>query len=640
MKIKNKCIIFKYLALLLAGIITVAGFFFILFNRFPSVFRPISVACRFGFTLVAPIILFCLVIAFRPRRWIGVVTTLIAVFLLFSLALAGLWASGKSEPSLINGLLPLFDPGHYYLDALGWLQGFGFSEQSAMRPIFISFLSLLLSLTGRDLQVTTGILTFLLAFLVFVYAIKTRQVFGSFIAAFSVFILFLYSRRFLGITFSENLGLVFSLLGFTALWIGSRPINHLQLLLGFFMVSLSLNIRPGPFFVLIGLLVWFWFIRADLSGSKWESHQKEFLILVICALGAPFIINMIVQKITSPTDLIPFANFSYAFYGLVNGGQSFAQALVDNPDLVGVNGNEHYLAVFRAALETLARNPIGLLQGCWHHWRYFLWPDTWYSIFGYVDNDSPLISITSRSGLEILSIFVFVPLKKFWQDPNRKLIALVMLTTLLSVPFVPPTDAHKLRLYASVIPIIALLPGLGLVNLLQMIIPARFQSVFTGLQAPADIHLPDWTISILSVVLTVVMALSPILSALSTRPARFDQIECTTPQQAVYFLYDPGSYLNIFRENEFFLDWTPNIHIGAFKLNLHGLPPDTAVLFEDIQSSSTLIRTINLLDGKYEWVVIETNQLPVKTGTLVAACGHPDGILFEIDRVVYTTNEY
>ncbi len=631
---------FNLIFLLLLGIASLALYFFIIFNRFPSFLRPISIATRFGFTIVAPIIFIMLSVAFKPQKWTGVATTMIAVFLLFGFALSGLWASGRSEPALVNGLLPVFDPRHYYLDALGWLQGYKLSEQSSMRPIFTSFLSLLLSYTGKNLQVSTGLLTCFLAIFVIVFAIKIREVFGFFVSAFSVFIIFLFSRRFLGITFSENLGLIFSLLGFTALWIGSKQIKPHLLLTGLFLVSLALNIRPGPFFILIGLLTWSWLIQRDTADSVQKIPSKLFWGSALIAVISPFILNVLVQKLTSSTGLVPFANFAYAFYGLVNGGQSFSQALVDFPKLSNMPGNDHYFTVFHAALDIFIRNPMGFIQGCIHNLRYFLLPDTWYSVFGYVDNDSMLISIVSRSLLEILSVFAFLPVKKTWQDPNRKLIGMVMVTTLISVPFVPPTDAHKLRLYATVIPIIAVMPGLGLLSLLEIILPNRFQRILVGLRNTGDIRLRSSFITAISIVLTVIVLLSPILARVSSRPSYFEPVECLAPQQEIYFEYSPGSSLNVFHENESFLDWLPNLHIGTFKLNLHGLPPDTASMFADIKPSSTLINTIDLRNGEYLWIVIKTDLLPQKTGVLIAACGTQQESMFEINKIIYYVEEY
>ena len=341
---------------------------------------------------------------------------------------------------------------------------------SGIRPIFASFLSLLLSITGKNLQFSIALLVLLVSLSSFVFSQKIKERYGFFVAAFALLLIFLYVRRICGTTLSENLGIVFSLLGYVNLFIGAKNNKKSYILLGVFLISMSLNIRPGPFFILIAIILW----SGLLFFEKTRKLDKDFIMMLFLSglmVAFAFAVNFFIQKITARSDIIPFANFSYAFYGLVSGGKGYTQVFIDHPELYSLSGNSRHFAIFQLAFEMLRNNPLGFFQGSLKHLKDFLQPSTWYSIFGYVGNDSSILATGSRAVLEGLSVFTIVAFFKRKHDPFLQLITLVMATTLLSVPFVPPGDAHKLRLYSAVIPIIALLPAIGFVELLKLLPP-------------------------------------------------------------------------------------------------------------------------------------------------------------------------
>lgn len=73
---------------------------------------------------------------------------------LFGLALAGLWASGRTTSTLISGLLLWSGASNYYTRAPHLLEGLPFEPFfAAWRPLFPGLLATLLAITGRNLQV-------------------------------------------------------------------------------------------------------------------------------------------------------------------------------------------------------------------------------------------------------------------------------------------------------------------------------------------------------------------------------------------------------------------------------------------------------------------------------------------------------
>ena len=97
--------------------ISIALFGLILANRSPNLLRPISMALRTGFGLVIPITALILYLAFRIPNRAGDLIGMTATLSLFAMPLAGLWASGLSQSTVLSGLIPLFDADSYYIDA-------------------------------------------------------------------------------------------------------------------------------------------------------------------------------------------------------------------------------------------------------------------------------------------------------------------------------------------------------------------------------------------------------------------------------------------------------------------------------------------------------------------------------------------
>jgi len=131
-------------------------------------------------------------------------------------------------------------------------------------------------------------------------------------------ILFLFYRRFIGTTLTENLGLSLGAVGLAVLWRGSRERQHARVLIGIFLLSLALNARAGAFFVLPLLVLWgMWLFRGRSRLSL------RFLVEGIGVVLLAFAINLLLLKVLAPEGSTAFSNFSYTFYGLVVGGKGW-----------------------------------------------------------------------------------------------------------------------------------------------------------------------------------------------------------------------------------------------------------------------------------------------------------------------------
>ena len=112
-------------------VFAVSVFAFILLNRSPNLLRPLSLSARTGFNLIVMLLFLLLYLSFRPRGWLGGILSLTMTLTVFALALAGLWATGQTQSTVLNGIVPLYDAADYHADALRLLAGDPFSDFSA-----------------------------------------------------------------------------------------------------------------------------------------------------------------------------------------------------------------------------------------------------------------------------------------------------------------------------------------------------------------------------------------------------------------------------------------------------------------------------------------------------------------------------
>jgi hypothetical protein len=185
---------------------------------------------------------------------------------------------------------------------------------------------------------------------------------------------------------------------------------------------------------------------------------------------------------------------------------------------------------------------------------------------------------------------------------------------LASVPFVPPTDAYRVRLYAATIPFFVILPGLGL-SFLQEKIPLQALK-------PRSIPLsPSYLSEAFSIILIVLMIASPLLIKTNGRLPAPPTTACPVGMDSFFTRYDKGISINIRRENEIFLDWMPNFHISGFRRNAHNLPDSNLIsIMDSIAPLNTLFNGLDLQNNSEAIIVVETDLLP-EPGNLILLCG-------------------
>lgn len=580
--------------------------------NFPT--RPVAVAVRYSFLTTFFGVGLVAFLSFNIRGWMGILLSASAVLAAFSLSLLGLWISGQSTSTVLGGLLPLYDASNYYLDAQRLLLGGGFFQFSSWRPLFPGLLALFLKLTGNHLQLVLAIFSAIAGLACFIFIREVQRTHGPVAAVFSFLILFFYYRqRVSGMILSEHLGLAFGALGMAAVWHSAGQKNARLFVFGIFLISLGLNARPGSFFVLPALI---------LLGAFDFNTKKQFswkiAVAGILGVAAGFVVNYFVLRLVAAQPSMPFSNFANTIYGLVNGGAHFYSAAADHPELNAMQGSEKYIYTFQLALEDFLRNPMGLVHGIWKELSLFF-SNTGYSVFSYMAGENQTVTLAARLVLYALSA-AGLAVCLFRPSMYHRLVFAGAVGVLLSVPFVPPGDAYGLRLYAATMPFIAVVPALGLSFFLES----------AGRHLPLLWHLPDQAESdglnrfgiAAGGMLVLLVIFAPVLVKLFwSQPVAIPRMACPAGQEPFYAYLNPGSYIQIHREDEIFLDHLPDFHRSRFAEQVHGMP-DTALAdaFDSLQAPTTIYHTVDAATYRPAWLLFDTQQLPTTTG-FAAICG-------------------
>ena len=402
---------------------------------------------RYNLVFTALIAIPLFYFAFNLKGVFGTLAVLSLTLLLFGLPLSGLWRSGASEPFIIGGLLPFSDAASYYSDALRVVEGYRFSAFSARRPLFPALLTLLLAVTGENLVLSIGILGMMIGIACYLAAREVQRSLGNLPAAVFLFVLFLFYRRIAGTTMTENLGLPLGVAAFVVLWSGAQKKQLFQTAAGLLILTLALNARAGTFFILPALILW--------SGFAFRGKRRFSLAVVAlntAAVALGFLLNMLVFKLVADPGGMVFSNFSYTLYGVVAGGKGWMQILIDHPELAQLDDVARSAQTYALVFETWKAHPFNIVIGALKNWYDYLLPGG-SGAFGFV-RGSEAQNWVNYAVRILLSLFAVLGLVKAWRKRREEPFTMMLWAAVgifLSVPFVPPTDANQMRVYAATV---------------------------------------------------------------------------------------------------------------------------------------------------------------------------------------------
>lgn len=376
--------------------------------------------------------------------------TLLAV--LFATPLNGAWTTGISTGSFLGGLVPTSDAADYMHDAQALLIGERIPPFPARRPLFVGLFSVLLWISGDNLQLALAVLVLGTALATGCLVRAVRATHGPLAAAATALLVLTYYRRFAPTVLTEQLGLPLGLLALAWMWRASVLRSPRQACLGLGLLALALNARAGAFFVLPALLLWFVDAGASTRRARW--HRLGAGVL---ALSLAFAANLGLARLVASPNL-PSGNYSYVLYGLAVGGKGWQQVETDHPETKLLPDNERNRRIMTLALAAIRQRPGNFVTGC-------------------ARSLGDVVSLGNagfagflpggRAGLGLRALFlgaVLVGLGRCWCKRSEwwgRLLLAAAAGILASVPLVPPADADDMRAYAATFPIVAVLAAIG-----------------------------------------------------------------------------------------------------------------------------------------------------------------------------------
>ena len=570
--------------------------------------QQLGLSLRYDFTVILIPIIGLAFLALLPGGWKGTLLSLGLILALFALTVSGLWASGVSEPSILGGLLPFSDAAGYYSDARRLLEGQLFSSFSSRRPLFAGMLSALLGLTGRNLQLTIAVLVAITAVACYLLVREVQSTHGLLAATLVMVVLFVYYRRFTGTTLTENLGFPAGALAVALLWRGAGLKKLGYVLGGIFLLTLALNARAGTFFVLPLLVVW----------AAWVFREKKGVSLPVLAMAAGalvvgFLVNTIIfRALASPAGTL-FSNFSYTMYDLASGGKGWTQVKKDYPEISQLSEPAYSQKIYSLAFAEIKQHPGNFVTGVLKTWpAFFSWGKS--SVFGFVGGEQATVALLARLLLLLLSVAGLVWCIFKWRDPIPALLLVALVGTFLSIPFVPPWEADRMRAYASTLPFYVIYPAVGLAFLLSRFKRMQF------FQVTRPVEFPGVLISA-CVVLVAFVVIGPLLVRLVAHPEDHAAVTCPAGTRAIYARIPTGSYVRLVSDEQAPHPYLTDLRLDEFKTRLHDFMYSEFIgEFNNIQAPTTITNTIGLDDNHELWLVVDSNLIPENPGIL-GICG-------------------
>ena len=359
--------------------------------------------------------------------------------LVFSMRLSYLWTSGHSGNMIIGGLLPFRDGFSYYSGANFLLDGTLIQNIAAWRPMFTSFVSSLLFLTQHNLMWSVAILVGLVGMSCYLSAYLILRDFGALAATIYMTFLYFYTIDFIGLLYTELLGLALGCLGFILVWIAAKSQNIVKLVVGLAVMMIAVSVRAGTFFIFPVLVLW-----AGWAFRKQTHFSFRTALIAFVTVSLTFlVVNSTFRLLIVEPGRQSFGNFAFTLYGQVVGGAGYNDAIqrFETRDSA---------IIYRAAWNFFLKHPLSFFIGAAKAYRDFFFSSI--GVFRYYSSSnftlgSHLVWITGLA----LTISGVIKAGKKVLAPVYSLLIAVFVGFLLSIPFLPPIDGG-IRIYASSMP--------------------------------------------------------------------------------------------------------------------------------------------------------------------------------------------
>ncbi len=323
---------------------------------------------------------------------------------------------------------------------------------------------------------------------------------------------------------------------------------------------------------------------------------------------------LIYQLLAAPSGVL-FANFSYTLYGLASGGKNWSYIFTVHPELLNFSEPSQSNTIYLLALEQIWQHPSLLLQGMLYNWKMFF--SYSYGAYTFLFGKNMTVNIVVQCGLLILcAVGIYKCLSSKFSDVFSSFAVLSAFGIWISVPFLPPTDAFRMRPYATSIIFFGLLPAIGLILILEKLSP-RPRFFFLK-----DLVFPSYGMTkLFSIGLLMALTIGPCLVKLTGKMPVLPMATCDAGFVSIVTHFDPGTYFNVIPDDDSKSDGMPNFHLQVYKHNSHDLsdPNLTAWAFRAKPPVSMFYALDYRTSGK-ALISIPSGLLP-KPGLLMEVCG-------------------
>jgi len=589
--------------------------------------RQFGLSLRYDFLpVILPLSLLIFLLFQLPDR-LSRLVLFTCISAILTLPIAGLWFSGQSEQYLLGGIIPFSDARSYFTDARRLLEGAPFITGASRRPLFTAMLTSIQWLAGQNLYISIAVLTLILGISMYFAVQEFRSSEGSVAATLFLILLFCYARLLLGKTLSEFLGLPGGLLALVFLLRGISRNELKFMLLALVTLSLALNARAGAFFILPMIALWIGRHFREKRSFNWR-----YFLFACATIAVGFLVNTAVFKLYSSSESAPFGNFSFTIYGLARGGLGWTQIFTDHPETYAMPAREQAELVYGYTWQIIQRKPMNLVNGILSSYRTFFSLDDYYGSIGWFGGQGIMGNI-SRIGFYLLLVAGLVFCVKDRKKPLRSIYLYTFLGIFLSIPFAPPIDSNRMRVYAATLPFFIAVPSIGLSSLCNFL-PWK---IFKTQEHPVRPLLLVYGLGIILVLcMTIIPALPYHFSAVDTSPAMI----CSEGLKPVSFRVLPGNHLRIIDQDAAPQDSVPIIRNKTFANRIHNLPNwETYTLFSDVKPGQVILVDLDLQTKDPMILIADWDKVGRRSG-VQTVCSRPSGEYSLREYNVYFAEEY
>lgn len=482
--------------------------------------------------------------------------------LLFILPVYCSFITGASDGELkIGGSIPFSDASDYYSSAIKINYGQKMGNLSSRRPMMSSFLSTILFFTGLNLQYALLLISFTIFIVFYLFITQVNCFLGKIGSGWIVLVLYVFIVRFLGTTMSENLGIIWGILGFILLLSSVNFPDIKVYLIGIFVLFLGMQTRVGTVFLipclfLAGLVIF----RRIKYSYRYIFWGGVLIVIIVYSLN-----KLLLLYLGSVEPSLPFGNFSLTLYGILHQGD-WTLAYTEIP-IGELSERDYFIKVYKIVLDIIIKDPTLLMKGILLTYKEFFISNYMFSFLP----DFRIFSVNYKSFLSILSLLGIMPF--LTQRKNFNLDVFLKISTIgviISVPFLPPADADSMRVYAVSLPLVIILPFYGFQKIIEIKIIRRNLIVYKKYLLSkyinqVSIYVGNKLIIVVSLILFIIVLGSIPVSFFSKKVVA-NNLSCSNGKHAALNIPELGNFKFI-SETDVIKDSMHLINISKFRNN-------------------------------------------------------------------------